>query len=184
VYSTGEGGAIVSEDEHVVEQLTLMRNHGIKAENEVVMPGTNAKMNELQAAMGLCNLESVESNIERRKTIYEHYKKKLNPNGLRFQKIIASKYNYSYMPIYIENIEKKERLILELLKRGIKPRQYFYPLTADYDYFKHDHRIKKSTLKNARDVSNRILCLPIYPSLDMKIVNLIIDLTNFILEDG
>jgi dTDP-4-amino-4,6-dideoxygalactose transaminase len=184
VYHTGEGGAITSEDEHVVEQLKFMRNHGIKSEKEVVIPGTNAKMNELQAAMGLCNLESIERNIERRKTIYEHYKKKLNPNGLRFQKIIASKYNYSYMPVYIENIEKRERLILELLKRGIKPRQYFYPLTVDYDYFKHDHRTKKGNLKNARNVSNRILCLPIYPSLDMKIVNLIIDVTNFILEDS
>jgi dTDP-4-amino-4,6-dideoxygalactose transaminase len=184
VFSTGEGGAIVSEDKHVVEQLKLMRNHGIKSEKEVVIPGTNAKMNELQAAMGLCNLESIESNIERRKTIYDRYKKKLNPNGLRFQKITASKYNYSYMPVYIEDIEKKERLHLELLKRGIKPRQYFYPLTADCEYFKHDHRTKKNNLKNARAVSRRILCLPLYPSLDIKIVNLIIDLANLILEDS
>jgi len=184
VYQTGEGGAIVSDDDRIVEQLTLIRNHGIKSETEVVIPGTNAKMNELQAAMGLCNLENIERDIESRKTIYERYKKKLSPNGLRFQEITASKYNYSYMPIYVDSIEKKERLHLELLKRGITPRQYFYPLTADYDYFKRDRRTKNNSLPKARDVSRRILCLPIYPSLDIKAVDSITDLTNSILEDS
>jgi len=184
VYQTGEGGAIVSDDDEIVEELKLMINHGIKSEDEVTMPGTNAKMNELQAAMGLCDLESVEKHIERKKKIYEHYKKRLNSTELRFQKIVASKYNYSYMPICCENIEKKERLLRELLKIRIKPRQYFYPLTVNYAYFKHnrDHIADRANLKNAIDVSSRVICLPSYPSLDIKIIDTIIALANSIFE--
>jgi dTDP-4-amino-4,6-dideoxygalactose transaminase len=142
-------------------------------------------MNELQAAMGLCNLESIEKHVERKKKIYEHYKKRLNSTEVRFQKIVASKYNYSYMPLCCENSEKKERLLLELLKIGIKPRQYFYPLTVNYAYFNHnrDHVADRNNLKNAIDVSRQVLCLPSYPSLDMKIIDTIIDLANSVLED-
>ena len=185
VYHTAEGGAIVSDDDQIVEELKLMRDHGIKSEQEVTIPGTNAKMNELQAAMGLCNLESIEKHVERKKKIYEHYKKRLNSTEVRFQKIVASKYNYSYMPLCCENSEKKERLLLELLKIGIKPRQYFYPLTVNYAYFNHnrDHVADRNNLKNAIDVSRQVLCLPSYPSHDMKIIDTIIDLENSVLED-
>lgn len=186
VYHTGEGGAIVSNDEQIARELMLLRNHGIKSENEVVVPGTNAKMTELQAAMGLCNLETIEEHIARRKKIYERYKRGLHPLGVRFQKIIASKYNYSYMPVCFESVATRERVRLELQKRGINPRQYFYPLTVDYDYFKHSSKYRaqnKRHLTHARDISNKILCLPLYPSLDMTITDTITDVVNSILDD-
>lgn len=96
VFNTIEGGAVIVNDENLIQKIKLMRNHGFCSEEEVVIPGTNAKMNEFQAAMGLCNLENIDQKIQLRRTLYEYYKEKLSAiKGIEFQKIIASRYNYS-----------------------------------------------------------------------------------------
>ena len=104
VFNTIEGGAVISSSDEVVEKLKLMRNHGIKSETEVVLPGINAKMNEFQAAMGLCNLELVDEAISLRKMLYERYVERLSGLPVSFQKLVASKYNFSYMPVLFESI--------------------------------------------------------------------------------
>ncbi len=72
---------------NVYAKVKLLRNHGIKSEEEVLLAGTNAKMNEFQAAMGLCNLEDIEAKIEKRKEIYEKYKEDLGEiENINFQK--------------------------------------------------------------------------------------------------
>jgi len=177
VFTTIEGGAVVAKDEKIVEKLILMRNHGIKSEEEVVLPGINAKMNEFQAAMGLCNLENIDQKIQLRRALYEYYKEKLSAiNGIEFQKIIASKYNYSYMPVRFESKEKRDAIYSVLLKNGIKSRKYFFPLTVNSDYFKElgVNLVEKYQLKNSNDIANRILCLPLYPDLEMSVVDNII----------
>lgn len=181
IFNTIEGGAIYARDEKVVEKIRLMRNHGIKSEEEVQIVGTNAKMNEFQAIMGLCNLEEINEKIELRKEIYNHYKEGLADNGkIKFQKIIASKHNYSYMPICFESVEKRNEIHFELLKNGVFSRKYFYPLTTEAVYFKEkgQNLIKKYNLIRALDISNRILCLPLYPDLDLQIVENIIDIVS------
>ena len=174
-FNTIEGGAIAVQDKEFFERLQLLRNHGIKSEEEVVIPGTNAKMNEFQAVMGLCNLQNVEERILQRKKIYEYYKGKLSEYA-SFQKITASKYNYAYMPVCFRSLEKRDRIYSELLKNGIKTRKYFYPLTTDFDYFKRGKKnlVKNCNLKRARDISNRVICLPLYPDLEMKNVERIV----------
>ena len=139
----------------------------------MLLPGINAKMNEAQAAMGLCNLELVEDHMKKRKRIYETYTKILSQNkSISFQGISAEKYNYSYMPVCLKNKISRDRIYEKLIKNGIKPRKYFYPLTIDAKFFKKNPKIlkQKRELVNARDVSNRILCLPMYSSLSMKLV--------------
>lgn len=181
IFNTIEGGAIYARDEKVVEKIRLMRNHGIKSEEEVQIVGTNAKMNEFQAIMGLCNLEEINEKIELRKEIYNHYKEGLADNGkIKFQKIIASKHNYSYMPICFESVEKRNEIHFELLKNGVFSRKYFYPLTTEAVYFKEkgQNLIKKYNLNRALDISNRILCLPLYPDLDLQVVENIIGIVS------
>lgn len=178
IFNTIEGGAITDPSGNYVEKIKLMRNHGIKSEKEVVLPGINAKMNEFQAAMGLCNLKNVNHNIKKRKKIYHHYLKNLsNENGVIFQKINASRYNYSYMPICFENEEVRDRVNDKLLEIDVNCRKYFYPLTVDYEYFKsrNVNMVKKYNLKKASEISSRILCLPIYPELKEEIVDEIIN---------
>lgn len=185
VFNTIEGGAIVARDEELIERLKLLRNHGIKSEEEIVLPGTNAKMNEFQAVMGLCNLEEIDEKIKSRKNIYEYYKEKLgNAKNVKFQKIIASKYNYIYMPVCFENVKRRDQIYLELLKNGIKPRKYFYPLTVDSNYFKEKsiNLVEKYDLKEASDITRRVLCLPLYPNLEIPAVDNIISIINRLLE--
>lgn len=176
LFHTIEGGAIVVESEELSGKLKLLRNFGIKSEEEVILSGTNAKMNEFQAAMGLCNLENIEEKIHHRKIIYNYYKKELAITNVKFQKIIASKYNYSHMPMLFQNKMKRDEVYSKLIKNGIKPRKYFYPLTSDFNYFKVEGTdiIKKNELKIANYISDRILCLPLYPDLDIEIVEKIV----------
>jgi dTDP-4-amino-4,6-dideoxygalactose transaminase len=177
VFNTIEGGAIVAKDGDLAEKLQLLRNHGIKSEEEVVIPGINAKMNEFQAAMGLCNLEDIDEKIQRRKEIYEYYKEKLS-GYVKFQKIIASKYNYGYMPVCFKNNEKRDEIYSELINNGIKPRKYFFPLTTNFDYFKGEsmNLVERYNLKEAFDISNRILCLPLYPDLEIGNVDKVVEI--------
>ena len=177
LFHTIEGGAIIAKDKKILEKLILLRNFGIKSEEEVVLPGINAKMNEFQAIMGLCNLENIDEKIQHRKTIYNYYKEKLSGiKDIKFQKIISSKYNYGYMPVGFENIEIRDKIYSELIKNGIKPRKYFYPLTSDFEYFKEKdiNIVKRSDLKNANYIADRILCLPLYPDLEIAILDKII----------
>ena len=184
LFHTIEGGAIVVDGEELSEKLKLLRNFGIKSEEEVTLPGTNAKMNEFQASMGLCNLENIDEKIHHRKNIYNYYKKELAITNVKFQKIIASKYNYGYMPILFQSKMKRDEIYSELIKNGIKPRKYFYPLTSDFDYFKEKDTdiVKKNELKIANYISDRILCLPLYPDLEIGIVDKIIHIIKRVIK--
>lgn len=183
VFHTIEGGAAVVKDEKIFEKIKLLRNHGIKSEEEVILPGTNAKMNEFQAAMGLCNLKNIDEKIQRRKSIYDYYKRNLTHTRIKFQKIMASKYNYSYMPILLRSQLERDTVFLELIKNDIKPRKYFYPLTVNYNYFKDrdENLVEKYHLTRAIEISNRILCLPLYPDLERDKIEKITDIIRKVL---
>lgn len=176
VYHTIEGGAIAAKDPQALDKVKMMRNHGIISEEEVVLAGTNAKMNEFQAAMGLCNLDEVDKKIAKRERIYARYLTKLKGTPVRFQKLEATRYNYSYMPVLFETNAVRDAVYLELVeKNGVRPRKYFYPLAVEFDYYKTRglDLVEKWGLRNAAYVADRILCLPIYPDLSMGIVDMI-----------
>ena len=173
-FHTIEGGAIVTDDKKIFEKIKLLINFGIKSEEEIILPGINAKMNEFQAAMGLCNLKKINERIKKRKAIYQHYLESLKDTNIQFQKITASKFNYTYMPIILKNSKTRDLLFDTLVKQNIKPRKYFYPLITDFDYYKKQDLNKKFNLINSKYISDRILCLPIYSSLKISIVNRII----------
>jgi len=176
IFHTIEGGAIIVNNKKLLTKAKLLRNHGIQGEDKVLLPGTNAKMNEFQAIMGLCNMKTVNRNIMLRKKLYNYYKKSLSNFPIQFQEILASKYNYSYMPVCFENQSKRNQAHKNLLEHGIAPRKYFHPLTTDFDYFlkKKSNLNKKYGLKNSMDISSRILCLPLYPELDFNTVDKIV----------
>jgi len=184
VFNTIEGGAAVVKDEKIFEKIRLLRNHGIKSEEAVMLPGINAKMNEFQAAMGLCNLKNINEKIQRRKSIYDYYKKNLTHTRIKFQKIVASKYNYSYMPILLRSKLERDTVFSELIKNDIKSRKYFYPLTANYNYFKDrdENSVEKYHLSQAIEISNRILCLPLYSDLEKDNIEKITDIIRKVLR--
>lgn len=176
IFHTIEGGAIVVRDKRMFDKLRLLRNHGIKGEEDVSAVGINAKMNEFQAAMGLCNLKNIDKKIALQQKIYITYKKRLSGMPVQFQKLITDDYNYGYMPICLADSQKRNQVFSELVKNGIKPRKYFYPLTVDYDYFKKEgiDLVKKYRLNEAAQIADRVLCLPLYSDLNSEVLDKVV----------
>jgi len=167
VFNTIEGGAIIAKDKKIYEKLRLLRNFGIEHNGDSVMPGINAKMNEFQAAMGLCNFDLVKGQIKKRKQLYQLYKHNLsNIPGIQFQRIVTPDYNYSYMPILFPNKETRDIIYDKLASQNIYPRKYFYPLTSN---LKHLSGVVTQSVRNELSVTNsiadRIMCLPLYGDL-------------------
>lgn len=179
VYNTIEGGAVASDSRELYEKLYNLKNFGIQNENVVADIGANAKMNEFAAIMGLCNLKYVEENIRTRKKKVQLYNRELaNTSSVKIPRFDNSDvlYNYAYYPV-VFSTEKQRDYIYEILKNeNIYTRKYFYPLTADADCF--EGKYKECLLNVARDVSSRILVLPLYPELEDEAINRITEVIN------
>lgn len=168
VFNTIEGGAVAFRDKNLYENLLRLKNFGIENEEVVSLVGANAKLNEVSAIMGLCNLKHITTEIEKRKVCYEKYVEILKEiQGINIiEKLDYVKNNYGYFPILIdEKIYGKTRDDLYGFFRAnnIYARKYFYPLTPDQLCFKNKYI--NSSIENARYVSDRILTLPLYADL-------------------
>lgn len=175
VFNTIEGGAVVYENSDIGEELYRLKNFGIRNEVTIDGIGSNAKMDEFRAAMGLCNLDIVEEAIKDRKQQYEQYLKNLSGlKGIRLSEVSSDiDYNYAYFPVYFEkeilgnNIRDN---IYEYLKQhGIFSRRYFYPLTNDVKCYNDMYSSKYTPI--AKKISEGILTLPLYPGLSLEDVD-------------
>lgn len=173
-FNTIEGGAVCTKHDELDRMLFEMRDFGIQDEETVNYVGSNAKMNEFQAAMGLCNLRHFNEEIAKRKKIVELYRDRLgNIEGIKI--CMPSRHltpNYAYFPIVIDETvfgcdrnEVKKRLE----ENGIYARKYFYPLTCDFDCYKGT--FESSSLSVAHWVADRVLTLPLYANLPLDSAN-------------
>lgn len=170
-FNSIEGGAAVFKDKELYNKLCELKNFGIEDEETVNEIGVNAKLNEFQAAMGLCNLKYYDEIIIKRKEVTELYKKILKDiNGIEFQEEKEGvTYNYSYFTILVDKNKyghTRDELYNRLKKNGIHSRKYFYPLVSDYNCYKDEFDSSKTPV--ALDVANRILALPLYDTLDKE----------------
>lgn len=166
VFHTIEGGAVCCAEKEQYDKIYNLKNFGIRSQELVVSIGANAKMNEFQAAMGLCNLKYIDREIEKRKKTAEIYEDILSGNDrivLNHKKKEVS-YNYAYFPVLFENEKKRNQVYSDLLEHNIFTRKYFYPITADAACFKN--KFKDNRLETARSIARRILALPIYADLE------------------
>ena len=172
LFHTIEGGALIINDDSLVEKARYLINFGIEDTESIPELGTNAKMNEFEAAMGLCMLEEMEMISQKRKAVYDKYEEELH--GLvKFQvQNPDSTQNYGFFPIVLQDEEQTLKLQKALNEQQIFPRRYFYPSLDTLSYIE-----PKQYAPVARDISNRILALPLYPELDkddqMKIINIV-----------
>jgi len=184
IFHTLEGGALTYNNPELSKNLCLLRNFGIKNEEEIILPGVNAKMNELQAGIGLLNLKLVNEEIEKRKKLIYIYKENLKfIGGIKYldeKKNI--KYNYQYFPILIDENEfnyNRDHVYEYLKKYNIFSRKYFFPLCTDYKFVKRENEIH---LPNSEKVANQILCLPLYGDLTQedigKICKVLLNIKN------
>lgn len=165
IFHTIEGGAIVFKDPKMLEKAKRAINFGIVSQTEIQDLGINAKLNEFQAAMGLCVLDEIDEVITRRGERYEYYKEHLNKvENLRFPKRNSfSTNNYSHFPVLFESEEVLLRVVNKLNENDIYPRRYFYPSLETLPYLPN-----RQIMNISSDVSKRILCLPFYDSMERK----------------
>jgi dTDP-4-amino-4,6-dideoxygalactose transaminase len=173
LFHTAEGGALSYNDPNLKERVELLKNFGIKNEEEVVMPGINGKMNEIQAGLGLTLLNYIDEERERRKIIRQVYNKKLK--GLEGITLIDSpdrvtKESYQYFAIRIneEVFGKSRDYVFDRFKDyNVFTRKYFYPLCSDYSCYKSLPSSSKDNLPVANRIKDEVLCLPFYGGLSI-----------------
>jgi dTDP-4-amino-4,6-dideoxygalactose transaminase len=181
VFNTFEGGAIVCHDAQMKRHIDDLKNFGFRDEVTVVAPGINAKMNEVQAAMGLLQLKYIDSSIEKRKAISELYQNKLKDVlGIELPLIESIiDYNYSYFPIFVNKDKygkSRDELYDILKKHNIYGRRYFYPLISQFSTYRGLESAQSGNLSNAEKIAERVICLPIFPDLDIEDFNYIVEI--------
>ena len=177
VFHTIEGGCVCFNDASLTEKISQQRNFGICGE-ELVCFGSNAKMNEFQAAMGICNLRHIDEELEGRKAAFNRYSERLNSKvGITLLPINKPiKQNYAYYPILIDKEKygkNRDELADKLSSQGIIARKYFYPLVSENGEFPEKN--SQATPK-ALYFSRNVLCLPLYAHLDVSDVDRICDI--------
>ena len=172
VFNTFEGGAIVCHDGETKKRLDFLKNFGFADEVTVVAPGTNAKMNEFQASLGLLQLSRIDQALAARAAIDARYRSALcSLPGIRMINPPADVIsNHSYFPIFVGSEFHKTRneLFEELREAGIIARRYFYPLISEFPAYSGLASARRENLANAYTMAEQVLCLPIYPALTVE----------------
>ncbi|MDR3610681.1 MAG: DegT/DnrJ/EryC1/StrS family aminotransferase [Ignavibacteriaceae bacterium] len=181
VFNTVEGGAIVCHDEKTKMQIDHLKNFGFTDELTVVAPGINAKMNEIQSAYGLLLLKNIDSAIEKRSLVAQKYRGLLKDvKGIRcLYDIKGIRHNYSYFPILVDQNHypmTRDDLYGLLKKNNIFGRRYFFPLISNFPTYNGLDSSRPENLPVATMVAKQVLCLPIYPALDLSDVEKICDI--------
>lgn len=172
LFHTIEGGAIITNDDDIADKVRLLMNFGITGPTSINSIGTNAKMNEFEAAMGLCVLDEIEIIKSGRQKVWTSYEKAFSNSKLCLQQWNSESINnYAYAPVVFPSEQALLKAEQALKDNDILPRRYFYPSLDTLPYL--DNR---QVCKESRELSSRILCLPIYPNLSETEVLRIIDI--------
>ena len=171
LYHTVEGGALTHNDTHLKPRIDLLKNFGIKNEEEVVMPGINGKLNEISAAVGRIMLGYVESERQKRIALHKVYDEELaDVDGLTLMPKCSDdvKLNYQY---YVVRIDEKlfgrsrDFVYDEFKKYNVYSRKYFHPLCSEFTCYRQLNSSRPENLPVANEIGKQVLSLPMYGDL-------------------
>lgn len=177
VFNTIEGGAVTYNDSSIKQVLNDLKNFGITGPETVEYVGGNAKMNEFQAAMGICNLRHVNGEISKRKKVFERYINNLKDiTGIQLsKKQVDVESNYAYFPVVFDGYKITRDEVFEKLKgNDIIARKYFYPLTNSFECYKDQYDVDETPV--AKYIAERVLTLPLYADLALEDVDRICEI--------
>ncbi len=163
-FHTIEGGCVITKDKSVSNKVELIKRFGHNYDDHVTL-GINAKASEFQAAMGLCNLKYFEDNVQKRKVRVDIYERFLGEKVQKVKYNDQTKHTYAYYPVVLQSEDKLKQILGELSKENISPRRYFYPSLNTLPYIKD-----KQNCPISENIANRILCLPLYETLNENII--------------
>lgn len=172
-----EGGAVITNSKEYAENINLRRSFGHIQDDHYVL-GINGKMNEFQAAMGLCNLPRMETILEGRKKVFNIYNNAFK-NTENIKLIIPrseTEINFSYYPIILESEKVCLHLLSKLKDVSIATRRYFYPSLNTLPYLEYQ------PCPISEDISCRILCLPLFSELSVENANDVVEKVNEVLK--
>lgn len=179
VFHTIEGGAVCYADKDFGNRFSEIKDFGIHDEETVNYVGPNAKFNEFCAAMGLCNLQHINDEIEKRKAVVNRYRKNLEGHEWlqlnAVQKNVTP--NYAYFPVIVREKAagfSRDDVMGRLAAHGIRTRKYFYPLVNDFNCYRSLYSVQDTPV--AFQISNSILALPLYADLMLEDVDRICDI--------
>lgn len=185
-----EGGTVVTNDDELADKIRLMRNLGFADYDQVVCAGTNGKMNEAAAAMGLTSLESMQEFIATNRRNYECYRQELGGiPGVRLLELTAHNAisNYQYVIIEVE-AEKagltRDALLAVLHAENILARRYFYPACHRMEPYHSLYPDLGSSLSNTEALSETVLVLPTGTSVDTGSIVTICNIIKIVVENS
>lgn len=179
VFNTIEGGAVCYSDDKLTGILKDIKNFGIHGPESTLYVGGNAKMNEFQAAMGICNLRHIDDEISKRKKVAKRYREHMSGiDGIKLNVVRENvQPNYAYFPVLFDGYKySRDEIAEKLEKNNILARKYFYPLTSEFECYKDLSTADVSKTPVAKHVSDNILCLPMYADLSLEDVDRICEI--------
>ncbi|KAA0958679.1 DegT/DnrJ/EryC1/StrS family aminotransferase [Planococcus kocurii] len=170
LFNTIEGGALVYQDPALVKKLDLLRNFGIANSEEVVLSGLNAKLNEVQAGVGLEVLKVMDEERTKRHAVKKVYEQHLAAiEGIRVLTTLEDRASsYQYFVIEIDEAKfgkSRDDVHRELQKHNVFARKYFYPLCSDFDWYSDLPSARPENLPNGQKAVQQVLAMPYYGAL-------------------
>lgn len=186
IFHTIEGGAVTFNDPYLKERADSLRNFGIRGTDNVMEPGTNGKLNEVQAAVGILLLPKIEAEIEKRREITKQYCQLLgNVRGITISKDIEGvKHNYPYLVIRIDEDKyglSRDEVFEKLKEYNVISRKYFYPLCSNYQCYKDMPSASAARLPIANKIAETVLSLPLHGRMEADDVEKICDIIKGIM---
>lgn len=172
IFHTGEGGALVTGDKALYQQLVWLQNQGHEGEEAFYGIGTNGKTTELQAAMGLAVLPHVAKLIALRRERFLLYDQLLDQQLTRITLRAGTQWNFGYYPVLFKHEAQMLLVKKQLNEEHIYPRRYFYPSLNTLPFSQN----KKMII--SENVASRILCLPLYHDLELHRLQRIAQIIN------
>lgn len=170
LFHTAEGGALAMHEPEMKNKIDLIKNFGIKNEDEILFPGINGKLNEVQACVGLATLECVPKEREKRRRLWSAYAKALkNVPGVTFLEMPEKIQNsLQYLVIRINEKEfgiSRNEVYSRFHDYNVFTRKYFFPLCSNFNCYRELPSAQKNKLPVANQVVNEVLSMPLYGSL-------------------
>ena len=181
-FNSFEGGAVTTNDDHLADKIRLMRNFGFAGQDDVQSIGTNGKMSEVNAAMGLVNLDSLDQILHINRQNYELYRQKFAEiDGLTLLKFDhEEKCNWQYIVVEVEDKYPLQRneLLAKLREKNVLARRYFWPGCHKMEPYKTLQPNASNLLPVTEDISERIIVFPTGGTVNEEVIQRIIEIAK------
>lgn len=162
-FAIGEGGAVVTRHAWAAQALRSFSNFGFEGEAGAVREGLNGKLQEINAVIGLRQLDTIDEVVRERRDVLRRYREVLEPTGRVAVVRNAANSSVCFAPVLIDRTEDRDGLLAGLREAGIEARTYYAPAVHRHPAFASAARIGE--LEITESVNGRILCLPVFQGM-------------------